>query len=879
MSSEIERALAELAKECEAGSPPDPAEFCSRFPQLGSELRAEVDDFLYMLGGVRPTPTNAPAPEALGDFKIVREIGRGGMGVVYEAEQISLRRKVALKVLPAHLTLRAESVERFRREASTAARLRHPGIVEVFTVGDDGGTHYFAMELVEGTPLSDVIEALRGRALLPADGAALVPGAAGSFAAAAARVALQVAEALEYAHRAGVVHRDVKPSNILLRPDGKVVLTDFGLARESSLASLTQTGHFGGTPHYVSPEQATGERPVDGRSDLFSLGITLYELLTLRRPFEAATPNEVFQRILRDEPVSPQELNPKIPRDLATIVGKALEKDPKDRYPSAAAMAADLRAFLELRPISATPVSATTRVVRWARREPAKATASALGGLLVGVALFAAGWVAPRFADAAGIARRDRAEIAAAEGFLALAERNPNKAMPLFQETLDLAPDMPEGLLGLEMSLGLEGRGGEAVQAVDAAIARVGDRPELARIRADALRSAGRAAEAKDLESKLSAPRTDVESFVAAATLVRQRGEGDVPTHRKCVELLERAIHLSPRARAVHYFDLAFAAKNANDRAVAVRVADAIEHLWPASAAGWSRVGYAVRTIDPPRAKAAYKRSLELDPKKVFSAYGLAATYFENGEPDAAIEAARAALAIDPNYADAHTLLGAALAAKKKPEEAEREYRASIALEPKRCFVHMNLGILLQSRGQLDAALAELKTAVDLGPTEPKAIANYGWTMRLKGDKRGAIEQLARASEICPEDFELLQMRATCHRELAENAEALELLERAAKLAPDKPFVVRDIGSALLGLGRAEEALAQFRRYLVMHPKSTDAHLKISAALEKMGDFPGALEALRKAETLVPPANKEEVRGWIRRLEEKTAGATSAPAK
>jgi len=359
---------------------------------------------------VDPGPPDLPPDSTvLGDFCLLREIGQGGMGVVYEAHQISLNRRVALKVLPDHITRRPAAVERFRREAALAANLAHPGIVEIHTVGTESGTHYFAMEFVEGAPLDRVIDrsseegldSLTGDSVARAvrteshrldTGEAEIPGPSPAptwnrnYIATVVEIAAQVAEALEHAHRAGVVHRDVKPANILVRADGTVKLTDFGLARQEDLPSLTRSGEFGGTPYYTSPEQAAG-RTVDHRTDVFSLGATLYELLTLRRPFSGETTREVLNNILAQEPGDPQKLNPGVAPDLAAVVLRALEKDPERRYSSAGALAEDLRAFLEYRPVTARRISAAARAVRWSRRHRA-ITATVLGSAAV---LLAAG--------------------------------------------------------------------------------------------------------------------------------------------------------------------------------------------------------------------------------------------------------------------------------------------------------------------------------------------------------------------------------------------------------------------------------------------------------------------------------------------------------
>jgi len=413
---------------CEAwidGTRIDPDEFCRPYPSFGEALRLRIEKFIAMdahLGDVKGTITDTPAGRldkedkiqgrTVGDFRIIREIGRGGMGVVYEARQISLDRIVALKVLPAHLTLRPESVERFKREASTAARLKHPAIVEIHAIGHDGGAHFFAMEYVDGAPLNEVIEWMKSAGADLVDGRQV--GSAvflelrkrpdvsaadredaqkdatrsrswkRSYIETVCRLVAAVAEALDYAHKEGVIHRDVKPSNILVRADATVVLTDFGLARAEGLPSLTMTGEFAGTPHYISPEQATHRRvKVDHRADIYSLGVTLYELLTLNRPFEGKTSQEIFGKILSREPPLLRSTNPLIPRDLERVCMAALEKDPGRRYQSAREFSEDLIRFLEFKPVRARPVSALTRVVRLMRRKPAASALVILAAIVL----------------------------------------------------------------------------------------------------------------------------------------------------------------------------------------------------------------------------------------------------------------------------------------------------------------------------------------------------------------------------------------------------------------------------------------------------------------------------------------------------------------
>jgi tetratricopeptide (TPR) repeat protein len=299
------------------------------------------------------------------------------MGVVYEAEQLSLGRRVALKVLPFAATLDPRQLQRFQNEAQAAAQLHHGNIVPVYAVGCERGVHYYAMQFVEGQSLAAVIAALRQAAgPAPADATPL-PAALPSDPArkgtayfrAAAQLGLQAAEALEHAHQCGVVHRDIKPANLLIDPGGHLWVTDFGLARSASNPGLTLTGDVVGTLRYMSPEQALGRNGrIDHRTDIYALGVSLYELLTLEPAFAGADQQEVLRQIDSGTPRPPRRLDRRIPVELETIVLKAMEKDPAERYATAQDLADDLRRFLEDRPIQARRPSLAARGARWARR-------------------------------------------------------------------------------------------------------------------------------------------------------------------------------------------------------------------------------------------------------------------------------------------------------------------------------------------------------------------------------------------------------------------------------------------------------------------------------------------------------------------------------
>jgi serine/threonine protein kinase/tetratricopeptide (TPR) repeat protein len=448
-SAAVLEAVKAYLEALEEGQRPDREEFLQQHVDIAGSLARCLEglEFIHSaapgLSGAaaRMGPGVVGSGEALGDYRLLREIGRGGMGVVYEAEQRSLGRTVAVKVLPFAATLDPRQLQRFHNEARAAASLHHEHIVPVYAVGCERGVHYYAMQLVDGRSLAALI-AQRQLGVTdedPAAGASAVghqpegdrhttaytPGnpAAPTVAAAAPtqrllpdtafarRVAewgVDAAEALEHAHAVGIVHRDVKPANLLVDSQGKVWVADFGLASTMADSGLTMTGDVLGTLRYMSPEQAQARRGVvDHRTDIYSLGVTLYELLTLRYAFPGGDRQELLRQIAFEEPRAPRKVNRSIPADLETVVLKAMEKNPHDRYATAGELAEDLRRFLGDEPIRAKRPSYVQVARRWGRRHQ---TLVWSGLVLLITAALVSGVAAVFFAD---LARRN-AELAEA---------------------------------------------------------------------------------------------------------------------------------------------------------------------------------------------------------------------------------------------------------------------------------------------------------------------------------------------------------------------------------------------------------------------------------------------------------------------------------
>jgi WD40 repeat protein/serine/threonine protein kinase len=475
-SPSVESLLAEVTDDfmerAARGERPDVEDYARRYPNLAAVLR----QVLPALQVIRDTP--APLRDAfaalgegdspcLGDYRIVREVGRGGMGIVYEAEQVSLGRRVALKVLPLAATLDARQLQRFRNEAKAAAHLHHTNIVPVHAVGSERGVHYYAMQFIAGYSLAALIKQMRQLDGLtpprPEGGPLSVPQLAGDLAsgrwaparrsggpgppgtgsdtprpAAAglstersardqayfrtvAQMGVQAAEALEHAHQVGIVHRDVKPANLLVDARGNTWVTDFGLSRFEGNPGLTLTGDLIGTVRYMSPEQALGRNAeVDHRTDVYSLGVTLYELLTLQPAFAGEDRQEILRLIVSEDPKPPRRINRAVPAELETIVLKAAAKAPGERYATAGDMADDLRRFLEDKPIKARRPTLWQRLARWLRRHRTVVTAvliCAFLGLVATVTVLAV--MLERNAQAL----RDKSQSDLAKG-VALAEKD-----------------------------------------------------------------------------------------------------------------------------------------------------------------------------------------------------------------------------------------------------------------------------------------------------------------------------------------------------------------------------------------------------------------------------------------------------------------------
>jgi serine/threonine protein kinase/Flp pilus assembly protein TadD len=926
------------------GERPDVEEYAGRYPQLAAVLRQMLPALqaVHLSGPGRSRAAEhaaaAAEPEGpLSDFRIVREVGRGGMGVVYEAVQVSLGRRVALKVLPFAAALDGKQLQRFKNEAQAAACLHHPHIVPVYGVGCERGVHYYAMQFIDGHTLAALIQEMRQRAGLEEGGsrfedrgsrfedrgsqdqeghstaeAAATPtepptldprpstldprssilDARSPFFRTVAQLGVQAAEALEHAHNLGVVHRDVKPANMLVDGQGNLWVTDFGLARVQTDARLTQTGDLVGTLRYMSPEQALGRAAgVDHRADLYALGATLYELLTLEPAFPGRDRQELLRRIAFDEPRPPRRVNRRVPEELETIVLKAMAKAPEERYATAQGLADDLRRYLGDEPIRARRPSRLERARKWARRHR-PVVWSAAAALLVTLAGLAGsvGWVvrdqAARQArtvtlvlaaldEAQGFQRQGKwreAQAAAkrAEALLA----NGGGGAELQQRVGDLLADlrMVERLEELRLLQANVKDGRFDDEGADRAYAA-------------AFRDYGIDVDALDprqaVEHLKARPiRVELAAALDGWSRTRQWFPRQGGKHSGDLMALSIAADSDPRRTKLrllilggHRPDLLKWATSDEIRAVppvtAVRLAESLREMgalpeavvllrqtqehYPGDFWVNHQLGFYLTVSSPPQWDDAirfYSAAVALRPESAGARLNFGNALAGRGRFDEALAAFRRAMELKLDYAEAHCNLGKMLRDLGRQDEGVAALRRAIELKPELAVAHANLGFALWKQGRLDEAEAALRRAIALKPDRPdSALAHFhlGSVLADQGRLNEALAAFRMAIALkhdLPETpFELGRVLGT----LGRFDEAELAYRRAVALKPDHAEAYCNLGCVLGRKGRRDEELAAYRRAIALKPDLTLAHFNLGLVLTNCGRLSEAVTALRKA--------------------------------
>ncbi len=748
--------LARYLADREAGAVRAAEEYAALFPGFEELVARELRALEADADADGPDPRRDGA--TIGPYRPLRELGRGGQGVVHLAEDVRLRRRVALKVLDGLGPGSEVLLARFRREAEVAARLDHPGICAVLDAGADGGRAWIAMQLVEGETLARRLARARGGAAGEGAAPAVATGGADagdeSVAAeedagsppvlpprtrgeldAAVRFFERAARALHAAHEAGIVHRDVKPGNLAVRADGAPVWLDFGLARDESDddARLTRTGDVFGTPAYMSPEQLRGSR-LDRRTDVWSLGATLFEALTLRPPFEAPTREALYRAILEDEAPDVRRPAPAVPRDLAVVVATCLEQDRDRRYGTAADVAEDLRRVAAREPIRARPAGPLLRAGRWVQRNALVAALTAglllalLAGLLVTGTLLAESErtridLAEAEADlqaqlddvvAGRTTRRERRIQALLEaGFQASMGARAADARAPFEAVLAEVPDHVAAVVGRAWCELPDGAA--ALAALDRFGPATGGHPDVAWMRGLVLELCGDADAAAPWFARAGERETDLRTYLRGLRTVQAFGPGVAPNDLRAGLALFRRATLRARRPQFHYVhSWLMAAAYLGDEAELDAAAELLEHHWPDASATLEAIGQFYAARDPARARAAMLRQLELEPSAV-PCCGLAHLALREGDAGAARRWYDRGVEIDPGFAPIRYLRAELLRGAGELEAARADLRAGLLADPRYSPAWTALGAVhraLDDPAALAADVAALDRAV-----------------------------------------------------------------------------------------------------------------------------------------------------------------------
>ncbi len=943
---EIGRIIAECSDRLNAGEPLNVQEILEAHPHLAGELSVALEamqEVHQMDHAGRPLGT-------IGDYRLLRQVGRGGMGIVYEAWQESMDRRVALKVLPADIAADTKAVTRFIREAKLAGQLQHPNVVSVFGMGVEADTPYYAMEFVRGETLARILGRLKSRekASNGKNGNGLLEvtrlfrgdvtlekipeveqeaakesppeekllsdevnlqyclNIAGAFAG--------VAEGLQCAHEKGIVHRDIKPSNLILdagsegggreRESGRLRILDFGLARLEGQESLTVSGDLVGTVLYMSPEQARARKiPLDHRTDIYSLGATLYEMLTRRPPFRGKNPQDTLSQILLRDPPPIRQSNPRIPKDLETIVLKCLRKAPGERYGTAEALSQDLRRFVRGDPIEARPQRTLERLARRAWRRKGWIAAFCLVTLL----LLTSGLLIHKYLGDAREAEQKAYRERLLQAVAMLERDRPGKGQgrrkmsghsgrefteplsdPVEDAVVDLEeiaksfPGKPEAPYHLARGLRLLGKSSESRAALELAVEcdpdfiparhlqanfleNDGQREEASRIRnflgekgrstpwADAWLRALRARQERDwkelasaqgelirLEGTIEEPHL---GFSISARLGRGRARLDLGDLDGALEDFAAARALWPELTEPSFL----LGKTYYWKKDSARAEEIFRKLHSRAAFPDRVAGDVVQFYHD---VGEYERCLEWTkamPEGSLREARRADCFRHLGRLEEAIKVARKAIELDPEDTNAHWYLATALRDWGKLDEAIPVYQKAIELDPKKSIFYGSLCIALLRKGSLDETIEVSRKAIELdsGNTD----GYYGLTDALmkKGRLDEAIEEYRKAIVLHPNQYIFHYNLGNFLQKKGLLDQAMEEWQKTIELHPKNADAHCNLGIAFQIKRRLDESIAACRKAIEVDPRHLKAHNSLGIALKKKGKMEEAIASYRKA--------------------------------
>jgi tetratricopeptide (TPR) repeat protein/serine/threonine protein kinase len=906
------------------GENPDIDDFVKQYPGLEDRIRQrihnlrEIDGLFASL--MQPDASDfqdTPAEhdligQKLGDFEIVKLIGRGGMGAVFLAHQISLDRDVALKVVSDISGARGKSLERFKREAKVLAKISHPNIVPIYEVGEQGPYSYFAMEHIKGVSLDKILTSIRNAK--PGDKASdimhkclesqaevydvkqqtdsgTVAEIDTEYIINISKMIIDIATALDYAHKIGILHRDVKPSNILIDSNGTPKLVDFGLARVETQQTITISGEFFGTPNYVSPEQINKPENVDCRSDVYSLAATYYECLTLHPPFEGNTVNETLTRVISKEALPPKKYCPRLSNDFNTVLLHALEKSQEDRYQNAADFAADIENVLDFKPITAKRPSITTKAYKILRREPLKI------GLVV-IMLLMAG-IFGYWSISYKIKNETRAEAKQlfdmARGKMTV--KNYAEALKCLDQALEKTPDFIDAYLVSAECQRYLGNYDRAIKLYKQAISIADNNPMAYFQLGQTFIAIENWEQAKDEFKK--AIELDPNFGLAHAGLATCYL--NLGINHDAISEYRRAIALGPNIAEKEQilFIIGNLLTSMKIYEEAIQEYQKLLDINPMYADAYIGIGHCYMMIsDHSKAENSFKKAVDVDPKS-YSAYAtLAQFYVDSGRTIDAISAYSSAAdiclkekriqdaldcydkvtSIDPNYSLALMGAGDCYFDLKNYNEAVKFYHKALnaipydkllkALPAKvnlAALMYIKLGKCYTEIGQFSQAEHFYLQSIESEPNFYKAyvlLALHYWTKENRYED--AINIYNKALAIEPRDKTVYFSLGMCNYGLKNYEEAIKSYEIYLEIAPNDSTALFFVGKSYQMLGHAEKSLEYLQRAIAIDPNNYGFLDIIAAAYAETGDFEKAVEYQKKAIELADDSAKKE---YEKRLE------------